>query len=294
MLITIHDSKASATIDTLGAQLISYQDSAGKEYIWQRDPEVWPRCSPLLFPTVGNCRNGKTCIGGTWYEMEKHGFCQGSDFEALAKSDSEASFRLEANEMTRRSYPYEFTLTLTYRLENGVLHMLYQVENRQDTSMHYCIGAHPGFICPMEEGAAFDDYLLELEQDEHTHSMVYDLKNHQFDAESSKIVLDGTKIIPLDYELFADDAVYFDQLRSRSVSIIHKDSRKGVQVDFPGFETVAFWTNYDKKAPYVCVEPWNGSAIRSDEDDNFENRHHLQTLQGGETRCHGLAIRILQ
>ena len=75
MIITICDSKTTASIDALGAQLISMKDASGKEYIWQRDPAVWARCSPLLFPSVGNCRNGKTLFDGVWYEMPKHGFC---------------------------------------------------------------------------------------------------------------------------------------------------------------------------------------------------------------------------
>ena len=39
MLVTIFDSNGSAVIDSIGAQLISYKDSTGKEYIWQRDPK---------------------------------------------------------------------------------------------------------------------------------------------------------------------------------------------------------------------------------------------------------------
>ena len=64
MLVTIFDTNGSAVIDSIGAQLISYKDSTGKEYIWQRDPKFWNRCSPLLFPIVGNCRNNKTHRGG--------------------------------------------------------------------------------------------------------------------------------------------------------------------------------------------------------------------------------------
>ena len=56
MLVTIFDSNGSAVIDSIGAQLISYKDSTGKEYIWQRDPKFWNRCSPLLFPIVGTTR----------------------------------------------------------------------------------------------------------------------------------------------------------------------------------------------------------------------------------------------
>ena len=74
MIITLNNEKFTASIDSLGAQLISLKDASGKEYIWQRDPAFWKNCSPLLFPIVGNCRDGKTCIEGAWSEIPKHGF----------------------------------------------------------------------------------------------------------------------------------------------------------------------------------------------------------------------------
>ncbi len=226
--------------------------------------------------------------------MPQHGFCKISDFDVTSQSDAEVTFRLTANEVTRKHYPYEFILELTYRLEDGALHMDYRVTNPQLDDLHYCLGAHPGFICPMEEGAAFDDYQLVLSEKEHTKSMVFDEANKQYDVNQSLVTLEDENVIPLTYELFDKDAVFFESLRSRSVSILHKDTKKGIQVDFPGFETVAFWTPSKKYAPFVCVEPWNGSAIRSDEDDEFIHKHHLQTLQCHESRLHQLVIRIVE
>ncbi len=66
----------------------------------------------------------------------------------------------------------------------------------------------------------------------------------------------------------------------------------GVEVSYPDFATVAFWTAAATKAPFLCVEPWNGSAIRSDEDDNFLNRHFLQKLEGGESKEYRIWIKI--
>lgn len=37
----------------------------------------------------------------------------------------------------------------------------------------------------------------------------------------------------------------------------------------------------------------NGSAIRSDEDNDFMNRHYLQNLGVGETKEYRMDIRIL-
>jgi len=294
MIITIHDSnETTVSIDTMGAQLISMKDASGKEYIWQRDPGIWSNSSPLLFPVVGNCRGGKTMIDGAWYKLEKHGFCKALEFEVAAQSRSHAVFRLNASEETRRFYPYDFSLTLIYRLTDGILSIDYEVENRQDSRICYCIGAHPGFICPLEDGERFEDYHLEFDQEEHTFSMLYDAQAMQYIAHSRGIALNGTRILPLNYEMFRDHAVYFDQIRSRRVSLLNPKTGKGIAVAYPGFESIAFWTPPGKSAPLLCIEPWNGSAIRSDEDDELCHRHHIQMLEGGETKNYRLEIEVL-
>lgn len=296
MIITLIDqtTHTMASIDSLGAQLISMKDRSGKEYIWQRDPAFWSGCSPLLFPAVGNCRNGRTVFDGAWYDMTKHGFCREADFDVAEQTDSSAVFRLTASDRTRRFYPYDFVLSLAYRLTGGVLSMDYIVENREaGKTMYYCLGAHPGFNCPMEEGESFEDYMLEFEKEECARSTVYDIENLQFDPSLTGITLDHSRTLPLSPELFRQDAVYFDQIASRKVSLIHQRTRAGVEVSYPGFETVAFWTPYGNNAPFLCIEPWNGSAIWADEDDDFAHKRHVQVLDHGQMRCHHLEIRIL-
>ena len=32
--------------------------------------------------------------------------------------------------------------------------------------MPYCLGAHPGFLCPLNPGERFEDYRLEFEYEE--------------------------------------------------------------------------------------------------------------------------------
>lgn len=295
MIITLTDSKTGfcAFVDSTGAQLISLKDTEGREYIWQRDPAVWSFCSPLLFPSVGNCRKGRTRFDGQWYDMPKHGFCRDADFAAEQTAADRAVFRLSSDGRTRRFYPYDFLLSLTYTLKDGILSMDYSVENTGEGEACYCIGSHPGFVCPLEEGERFEDYQLEFEREEHTSSMVYNLDTLEFDPMIQGVVLDHTRTLPLSYELFKKDAIYFDRLASRKVSVVHRDTRRGVQVSYPDFETVAFWTPYEKKAPLLCVEPWNGSAVRSDEGDDFISRHHVQVLNPGAKKSYHMEIQIL-
>lgn len=293
MIITLKNQTVSARIDSLGAQLISLTDSAGKEYIWQRDPAYWQNCSPLLFPVVGNCRDGKTRIEGTWYQIPKHGFCKTTDFTVTQPSEECAVFTMVDSEETHAMYPYRFCLSLTYTLQADGLFMDYKVENTDQKAIHYNIGSHPGFICPLESGESFDDYVLEFEKEEHTTSMVYDASKMQFDVSHRKPLLNHTNILPLSYEVFCYDAIFFDDIASRKVALKNPSTGKGVEVDYQDFETVAFWTAMPSKGPFLCVEPWNGSAIRSDEDDDIMNRHFLQSLETGESKSYHLGIRIL-
>ena len=94
MILEIKSDKASAKIDSLGAQLISFQDSQDTEYIWQRNPQVWKNCSPILFPIVGNCRNTGTCIDGTFYQIPKHGPCKSTEFQLIEQADDSVAFSL--------------------------------------------------------------------------------------------------------------------------------------------------------------------------------------------------------
>lgn len=293
MLITLKNQTSSAIIDTLGAQLISLKDASGQEYIWQRDPAFWSSCSPLLFPAIGNSRNGKTIIEDEWYDMPKHGFCKTTDFQVKNQSDTCATFWIQDTEVTKTMYPYAFLLSLTYTLTEDGIFMDYQVENTDEKKIYYSIGSHPGFNCPLEEGEKFEDYLLEFEQEETASAMVYDESNHQFNREHYVPLLKNSRTLPLRYPLFDQDAVYFDDLLSRKVSILHSKTRKGVEVDYAGFDSVAFWTPRPGEAPFLCVEPWNGSAICSDEDDYFVHKHHIQQLEPGEKKNYHLGIRIL-
>ena len=272
----------TAQIDSIGAQLISLKSVSGTEYIWQRDPAHWKSCSPLLFPTIGNCRDGKYTLNGQTYTIPKHGFCRNADFTVSVFSDKEASFTLTDSPETRPCYPFAFQLKLTYILMDDGIQIHYTVTNPGTETIYYQLGAHPGFNCPFQAGEKFEDYVLEFEQEETSGYHSYDLKRMEFDMNSYTPILDHTSVLPLTYELFANDAIFFTDLHSKKVVLKNPATGCGVEVSFPDFATVAFWTAAATKAPFLCVEPWNGSAIRSDEDDNFLNRHYLQKVESGE------------
>lgn len=294
MKITLHDCKATAVIDSMGAQLISLTDASAKEYIWQRDPQFWSRCSPLLFPIVGNCRNNQTILEGHIFSISKHGFARDMEFTVSFHSETKAVFEIKDTADTRKIYPCSFRLSLTYTLENGILSLEYMVENTDNKTIYYCLGAHPAFNCPAEEGAAFEDYDLVFEKEETASSIFFDSSAMCFVPDRRIPRLEHSFVLPLNRSLFKDDALYFDQLKSKSVSLVNRNTGRGVCVSFPGFETLAFWTPYPAKAPFVCIEPWNGSAVYNTENDEFIHKNHVQSLLPKASKSYRLAIRILE
>lgn len=293
MIFTIKDAKATASIDSMGAQLISYQDADGQEYIWQRDPQYWANCSPTLFPTVGRVREGKTLINGAWYEIPLHGFVKTTDFTLVSQEEHAVTLSMSDSEATRAMYPFAFCLEISYVLSDGALTMTCRVKNTDSKELPFFIGTHPGFICPMKDGETFEDYVLEFEKKETTGYRSFDGSKGGFDMTGYKPFPGNGVQIPLTYDLLLNDAIWFDQVESRVVSLKNPTTGKGIELAYPEFDTVAFWTPADKKAPFLCIEPWNGSAACSDEDDEFIHKNHLQTLQPGEDKSYRLIFRCL-
>ena len=164
---------------------------------------------------------------------------------------------------THRAYPYAFCLSLAYELKDGILFMEYQVENRDQRDMWYAIGAHPDLTVPWRKALPLRITSWYLKGRKHRQHPL------RFGAAALSPSKPGTRLrgrtLSLKREMFKNDAVFFDKLNSRAVSILNPATGHGVEVEFPGFETVAFWTLYPEPAPYLCVEPWNGSGIYENE-----------------------------
>lgn len=294
MQITLKSKGYQILVNTLGAELKSYTSPSGAEYVWNSDPAHWQRSSPLLFPAIGNVRNGQTVIKSKIYPMAKHGFCKESEFEIAEQTDSSVTFVLRTSEETLKSYPYHFTLSLSYHLDGSTLSMDYRVVNDDEEKMYYHIGAHPGFMLPVSEGETIKDCILEFEKDENFVSIAYDLEHMEFNNKKRVQQKAGGKILPLSAGMFDNDAVFFEHTNSHQVSLLNKTTKKGVALSYPDFESIAFWTPTGGNAPFLCLEPWNGSAIFHDDDDIFEHKRGILSLDAKQEKNFHLQIDLVE
>lgn len=252
MNITITGKHASFVCSTLGAELLSYKDASGKEYLWQKDPVFWAKTSPILFPHIGaECEN--LIIQGSSYAMPRHGLVREQHFQILKKGENSVTLYTESDETTKTVYPFDYQFHVCFTLRNEELEVVYTVINPSNVPMIYEIGGHPAFFCPLEEGEHFTDYKLVF-------------------ADSDK------DDIELNYPMFDNDAILFENFDTKEVKLLSKQSGHGIEFAFPSYETIAFWTPIGKEAPFLCMEPWNGLTLDQIHETDFEKKKYIQTL----------------
>ena len=102
------------------------------------------------------------------------------------------------------------------------------------------------------------------------------------------------KMLQVAYADFARlDTVIFEHLRSTAVSLRHKESGRGVRVEYDGFPMLAFWTPGEKRAPFLCIEPWQGCAAVDNEGKAFTDKRHCVVLAAGEVKELSYTVSIL-
>lgn len=146
--------------------------------------------------------------------------------------------------------------------------------------MPFCIGAHTAIRIP--DGERFEDYELLFDEAEAADSHLLSPQGIIL-HDGRKAMLDGTGALALDYQDFAEmDTIIFSLLRSGNVSLVHRETGRGVRLDFHEFPMVAFWTK--PGAPFLCMEPWQGCAAWDNESGRFEDKLFCATLQPGEVK----------
>lgn len=293
MEIILRNTSAIAKIDTKGAELKSFQDGFGTEYMWQADTAFWGRTSPVLFPIVGNLRNNKTIIEGKEYTIEKHGFLRDAEFRLIYQTEEKAIFSFMANEETLKQYPFRFHLQMTYLLQGCDLEIIYDVFNMDQREMPFCLGAHPAFRVPVNGNEPFENYYIGFaDEEKDPTSLVYDLEKLHWDTSRRVPRLENNRMM-LNYQMFDQDAVFFDHLTSSRIVLASVLSGRGIQVDLKGFPTVAFWTPIGKRAPFLCIEPWCGCAVYDCEDDELLHKTNIQIAKPDEKKSYSMKISML-
>ncbi len=275
----LHCGNAKAIVEDKGAELISFQTD--KEYLWQADPAHWAGYSPVLFPNPSVLMNDTIRIAGKPYKLKKHGFVRGKQFSVTEKSDSSITMRYASSEETLRMYPFQFVLYVTHSIrENGFV-TSYRVENADTNTMYFCIGGHPSFNCPMNEGENFEDYDLRFSEVENAYAY-YTNQGKYMDRDLYWHRLQNSDTWQLKHSDFDEDSSIFENLKSQYVSLVHRHTGKGIRLHIGNFPALVVWKTAKTDAPFLCIEPWQGIPAVKGESGNFEEKDYAIRLAPGE------------
>ena len=276
IMITIENDYLQIEIKKIGAELCKvYSKQTNLDYLWKGDPKFWKRHSPVLFPIVGKLVNNSYIVDGFQYKLTQHGFARGLDFNVITKTEKSVVLKTEYSEETLLKYPYKFALQIEYQLQKNFVEVTYRVFNKDSKLMNFSIGTHPAFNCPISENTNFKDYFIEFEKEETPvqHSLNLQTGFRKKDAETVAL----SKKLPLSYDLFDNDALMFEGIESKKISLKSNKHGHGVHFYIPNWRYMAFWTQKGN-APFICFEPWMGIADEENTDHVFETKTGIMKL----------------
>lgn len=284
MRIELKRGVYTASVDTKGGELVSFQDGQGVEYIWQGDAKSWPGQNPNLFPIVGNLKDGRVTVNGKVCEMARHGFARRSEFTVAEQGEDYVVMELRDSPETLVRYPYHFVFRVRHQLIDNGFCTQFEVQNPSGEDLLFCVGAHTGINCPLEEGKRFEDYQLAFDQTEDINALIPTAQG-LLSAGRYGPGLENTDVLSLDHAVFdRADTLIFEGLRSKGVTLRHKDGGREVHMEFGEFPMIAFWTMPNANAPYICLEPWHGCAAYEDESGEFSGKAHAIRLAPSEEK----------
>ena len=211
MTYYISNEYLEAGIKSDGAELTSLKSKeTGIEYLWQGNPDVWYGQSPVLFPIIGRVLDDKYYLDGKEYSMPKHGLFRKREAQVVSQEESKITFMETDDEETLKIYPYHFEVYVTFELIGKSIKSEYKIVNKNDKTMYFSIGGHPGFNCVIGDRLVFDENET--------------LDTVSIDTECLRNgntipVLNKEKSITITKDIFNDDALIFTGIKSAHITL---------------------------------------------------------------------------
>ncbi|WP_100487250.1 aldose epimerase [Sporolactobacillus pectinivorans] len=238
--------------------------ASGKDLLYLNEQTLFNREKnvrggiPVLFPMGGQLTDGRYEWDGKVYEMKNHGLARTRPWLVIHHDadaeHAEVTVSFSSDQETKQSFPFDFDVKLTYKLEKGRLIIQQLYSNLSSETMPIYPGFHPYFAISNKEVHVTTDA---------THYLDYnDNKIKPFDG-----AIDLTDLVePVVFQDQSDKlAADFDE---SEMLVIEKD---------PAFRYIVLWT--EKGKDYVCVEPWTAKKDEYNEKQDLlyvEKDHPLE------------------
>ena len=295
-IISISNGSLTASIDTMGAQLMSLLKGES-EYLWQGDSNWWPRRAPILFPIVGVLKDGEAESAEGTISLARHGLARLNQFEVVEQSPSSVTLQLKSTEETRKSYPYDFELKLIFSVAGDTLTQTYEVTNPANVVLPFTLGAHPAFNIPIPgvEAASLDQYHLLFTRSWTSYGPSITDEGLCDYTTPQRLIVDSDTL-PLSWELInREKTITLEDVPDRRITLAANveasSEAHGIQKDFEGFDYLGIWSAAPG-CPFVALEPWCGIADTVDCDGIFEHKPGIMCLEPEQNITKTLSVKV--
>ena len=216
---------------------------------------------PILFPICGNLPDDRYELEGHPYTLTQHGFARNLPWqvtqEIATEGQTQLSIALNSTPETLKAYPFEFTVTYTYRLQGNRLEIHQAYQNKSTKTMPCSFGFHPYFTVGDKQKLRFE-IPAQHWQDKATGTS-YPFAN-QFDFGAEEL----------------DMALYPVTGYQATVTDLERSFKLYLDYDRP-FSTLVFWTLKDKD--FYCLEPWSAPRNALNTGDRLTQIAPGETLE---------------
>ena len=283
--------KSSVIINRFGCEVIGYRiydkQKGGELLLLVRDGQTgkpksgWKSHAPILFPIVGGIKNDTSYLGNKVIRSRgNHGFARHSWFSLVNKSTNNKAklhYRLSADEETKKYYPFNIQIDMTYELSGNDLTVIFSIMNIEDSEdIYYCFGWHPGFRTPSIDGLGSKEECQILFK-KGTYRKYHNNEHCRLTGETSEIELDG-ELKRTEEELEATIMLEIDDPNNRICTLYDPAAEFKIEVDFKDFPHLGLWSEPGYK--FICIEPWQGMDDH-EEQEPFDKKVGIVKLSPG-------------
>ncbi|MBX9454956.1 MAG: aldose 1-epimerase family protein [Rhizobium sp.] len=284
-LVRIESDGLAVEVSSLGAEMQSLMSRDGRSWLWHGDPAFWGGRSPILFPIVGKAPDNRVLVDGRPFEMQQHGIARRSDFRLVDCDASSCLHEFASSEASRAAYPFDFRLTLRHAVEGLRLTLTAEVTNTGSRPLPFGLGFHPAFAWPLP-GAAGREHFVQLDNNGEPELSRLEGGLRQPDILPSPFTK-GRLVLAHDH--FEDDAMIFPEGAGDGL-LYGAEGGPGLKFRFDNLPNLALWTK--PGAPFLCVEPWHGTAAEIGGSAELAARPYTVTLAKGASARFGFSVEI--
>lgn len=279
----LENDRYLVAVNATGAELSRVRDKlAGREWLWQPQPDVWNNSATQLFPVVGALVHKGVRVDGHFLPLPSHGFLRAQTFTCLEQSAKHLVLEARATPETLVLWPWCWRVQLHLALHEDGLSLTQRVFNDDRQPFWYSIGWHPGFALPVASKRGWQVKFGEK------------AVRGPFPTRNRTLVTEGqTQTItafPLTEASFRDGAIYFGDCQQQPISVCSPDGIAVMTLETAEYDWLALWGV--PGADLLCIEPLAGTTDTPDFDGNAENKRGMRQLAAGESQSLGLRLRF--